>query len=604
MPNYKITDPETGKTIRITGDTPPSEEELTQIFATARGNTPAPQASQQTQTTAKPQTINNPLTTLLSFFAPRSLGVSDQKGSGASLVEQAGVGLGLRGNLDETRQMQDQAFQQSQDLIARARQEQDPNKRQILLSGSRDIDEISAKPINEMVGRSEQILDIEGGKQLQPYERTALGVAGEAAASLAPSGFLGKGASTAGRIGKAALEGVVRGGVSGATAPRGTGEEAFKSGVTNALVGGAIGGAVQGVGEVVGAAGRSLQKPKVKINSEGADRIEKILTKAENVPANRASEAPSVFKRVYQSAFPFSKKGNAFEKLRPEETVDDMIKYGITGSGGEVQTKLAQFTGPGGVGTNVVNDVIASAPNQSVALPDIDSKKLVDRFSDIGEDEVKKQLGRLGRVNTGGAPGQVDLSSMADLERKLSKEAIDDFVSATTTANNKKLEVALLKFDLADELGTSVDQAVGAQAIEQYKDPRVIEYVRKIGGDSLADDFINAKTVSELRALQKSFVRMSRIIDLSNQLPSTLGQRFFKLLSQVPVVGAVTESVLEPLNQKLSTGLAVQGARVAQGAPLQAAANAAASLKTQDALNVLGRLGIINAGNQSAQTQQ
>jgi len=32
MPTYKVTDPSTGKTLRLTGDSPPSETELNQIF--------------------------------------------------------------------------------------------------------------------------------------------------------------------------------------------------------------------------------------------------------------------------------------------------------------------------------------------------------------------------------------------------------------------------------------------------------------------------------------------------------------------------------------------------------------------------------------------
>ena len=44
MPTYKITDPTTGKTLRLTGDSPPSETELNQIFGEVHG-TPAPKAS-------------------------------------------------------------------------------------------------------------------------------------------------------------------------------------------------------------------------------------------------------------------------------------------------------------------------------------------------------------------------------------------------------------------------------------------------------------------------------------------------------------------------------------------------------------------------------
>lgn len=37
MPTYKVTDPSTGKSISLTGDSPPTEEELNQVFASVRG---------------------------------------------------------------------------------------------------------------------------------------------------------------------------------------------------------------------------------------------------------------------------------------------------------------------------------------------------------------------------------------------------------------------------------------------------------------------------------------------------------------------------------------------------------------------------------------
>lgn len=33
MPTYEITDPDTGKKLRLTGDAPPSEQEIQQVFS-------------------------------------------------------------------------------------------------------------------------------------------------------------------------------------------------------------------------------------------------------------------------------------------------------------------------------------------------------------------------------------------------------------------------------------------------------------------------------------------------------------------------------------------------------------------------------------------
>jgi hypothetical protein len=44
---YRVTDPQTGKTIRLTGDSPPTEAELTEIFSKLQGGTPAAQTPAQ-----------------------------------------------------------------------------------------------------------------------------------------------------------------------------------------------------------------------------------------------------------------------------------------------------------------------------------------------------------------------------------------------------------------------------------------------------------------------------------------------------------------------------------------------------------------------------
>lgn len=46
MPTYKVTDPQTGKTISLTGDSPPTEQELTQIFSQLQRNQPTEQKPQ------------------------------------------------------------------------------------------------------------------------------------------------------------------------------------------------------------------------------------------------------------------------------------------------------------------------------------------------------------------------------------------------------------------------------------------------------------------------------------------------------------------------------------------------------------------------------
>ena len=47
MPTYKITDPTTGKTVKLTGDTPPTQEDLDQVFSQIHGQEPTQQSFAQ-----------------------------------------------------------------------------------------------------------------------------------------------------------------------------------------------------------------------------------------------------------------------------------------------------------------------------------------------------------------------------------------------------------------------------------------------------------------------------------------------------------------------------------------------------------------------------
>lgn len=56
MPTYRVTDPQTGKTVRLTGDSPPTEDELTQVFASlSPAEPPSPATAEPARTPDRPQ---------------------------------------------------------------------------------------------------------------------------------------------------------------------------------------------------------------------------------------------------------------------------------------------------------------------------------------------------------------------------------------------------------------------------------------------------------------------------------------------------------------------------------------------------------------------
>jgi hypothetical protein len=90
----------------------------------------------------------------------------------------------------------------------------------------------------------------------------------------------------------------------------------------------------------------------------------------------------------------------------------------------------------------------------------------------------------------------------------------------------------------------------------------MIQFIGRVGNQNLIDDFANSKSISELRRLQTSFVRMSKIIDLSEEMPSSVGEKIFNQIAKVPIVGraaGLVSSVVEPIEQNILSNLAVRG---------------------------------------------
>jgi len=57
MPTYKVTDPKSGKTLRLTGDSPPTEEELNQIFSSQSQEQTSQSTQQNIPSNIQPQNI-------------------------------------------------------------------------------------------------------------------------------------------------------------------------------------------------------------------------------------------------------------------------------------------------------------------------------------------------------------------------------------------------------------------------------------------------------------------------------------------------------------------------------------------------------------------
>lgn len=68
MPTYQVTDPQSGKTIELTGDSPPTEQELEQVFSTVGGSS----SNQQNESPGLLNKIGSATEAVSNFFLPET----------------------------------------------------------------------------------------------------------------------------------------------------------------------------------------------------------------------------------------------------------------------------------------------------------------------------------------------------------------------------------------------------------------------------------------------------------------------------------------------------------------------------------------------------
>lgn len=303
--------------------------------------------------------------------------------------------------------------------------------------------------------------------------------------------------------------------------------------------------------------------------SPNAEQLSKLTPEIQRV-LNKASKAgvregpSSLAKNVYQSVLNFSKKNKSFERLKPNETIGDMIQYGIAGSPDQIMTKMDTVTGRNGILSNVVNEAVA-ATTKPASLEDISSiKKVVRELQDSGFaeltdrdfDAIRAQIDNLPQLKTGRV-GDYDVSKLLEYERKLQETAQKHRINGLSGDVRSK-ELADFKSSVAEKIGDIIDDKVNkAGTIERFKNPALISEIEKVS-PKLAGQFKSAKSISEIRSLQKSFVRMKMMMDLVMQEPSGLGRNLFRAASQIPVVGPILDTVAQNAAIPLATKTALK----------------------------------------------
>jgi hypothetical protein len=444
----------------------------------------------------------------------------------------------------------DRLFSQSQDLIRQARAEKDPIKKQELLEQSRNLDSQASMISDEMEQKRQDYMfkagiteDDMDRSNLEFATRRGAGMAGELFALAAPGAkelkALSGAAKTANIFQKMVASGIV-GGVVGGT--YGLTDPNIKGDITENLKEGTMSAAKAFVTAAVLAGA-------IEIGKEGLKFGGKVLKSITPKP-----------KEIFRSAFGIQGKINA--RIKPEETAQELAEMGIFGDFDDLERVGGEVTGANGLLPKINRDALAkvktpirvdealtAARNQAgaptPAVLDSEKKKILSHISSI--------------VRSGDKPGQAQALDVFDAIKALEDEGYRYINSSTALTpnipNEQKGEIYLAA---ADELVAMIDKTqVDENVIQAFKSPEVIERLKKIS-PKLANKFVNAKSMSDLRAIQKPFVRLMQMIDITknNQNTPWTGAMNKSNLLSLPVKAA--EQVLNGPYIKTGIGVGLQ----------------------------------------------
>ena len=312
------------------------------------------------------------------------------------------------------------------------------------------------------------------------------------------------------------------------------------------------------VEKVLQKANKADKLGKVGKVTEGATAVERVLQKANK--ADKLTKVGNLERGIYQGILRIPKADKAFQILKPSETVDSMIRYGIKGNYDDLASKASRVTGDKGILTGVVDNAIADVAgkgNIGKVFEVIEETKTGGKYSKIPEVEFQKLSERVNRIPQSGGVGDVDLAAILDEERKLQSEGFRQMSDGKRVGDLQVEELGRFKLELADELGGIIDSNVkNAKVLDKYKDPKILAELKKVS-PKLADDFKNAKTLSEVRTLQKDFVRFKKLLDLTGQQGASASSGLFGRLQDIPVLGDIVQSASENLAAPVSTNVAV-----------------------------------------------
>lgn len=508
--------------------------------------------------------------------------------------------------------------QQATELSRQIMAEKDPAKRKALADQQRQL--MQGMQTVEGMQQKEQAINPYGadlsktsGRFNLEYAKSGLGTAAELGPLLAgiknPAPAV-QGASALGRIGmatriggdigfKTALAGSVlnpeRGIVPTIQGKQGVGDLAGNVALQTGLgtvAGGTLGAAGQGIKEVFTPTNwiaLRQQKPKDAIDQiintkrgefdfKGNDEITNLLQKAESAGKETAyTERPAV--KQFLDGFNFPSK--KFNELKPYETGSKMLEWKIQGNRDQLAAKVDRVTGSNGVINNLKNNAIAKLKGE-VDLPTGIVRDAEDamkkELSVAGGSQMKEFWDNVMRVQgtIGSEPGKVDPGKLYDLSRQFKAIGSDYIYKGKNylTPNLKLENLGKMYMQVGQTLDDTVMAAVEKQGtLKPYlANKQVSDYLSRTVSPGFAKAYEAAKTVPELRGLEKYFVNLGKMIDYSQIGEQSSAGKVMNAAAQAMVKGPKGVVLGQLLKIPQSTAFTTAAGNVLEGAGRAASA--------------------------------
>lgn len=255
---------------------------------------------------------------------------------------------------------------------------------------------------------------------------------------------------------------------------------------------------------------------------ESAEEASAVTGKLPNIKSKVAKLGDEIGVNAFSSNFTIPSK--IAPRIKIDEVSKDMIRNGHSGTLPELAQVADQVTGQNGLFPKLNREALSQIKTPikyDEAI--VNAGKTLDDIPELTPAERSTHRSVINKIfKPGNSPGETGSLDAFDAIQQLEKRGYQYKGGSTDlTPNIKNEQIGQAYINAADELKDALDKT--------YKDADVLtnlktaDNIAKIEAISpqLARDFVNAKTMADLRKLQSPYVRLKQAIDLTGNASNT-----------------------------------------------------------------------------------